>query len=299
MLLSPKEAIDLYRNGCRMKRGMSAERILGKGILAGMMIGMGAAASSVAAHGIADVGIARLVAAVVFPVGLMMVILMGAELFTGDCLLVVGIPEKDIRTGDFVKILVLVYLGNLMGGVALAWLVAGSGQLDYSNGLLGAYTIKVALGKVMLAPDRAVISGILCNILVCAAVLMALCARDAAGKVWISFFVIMLFVVSGFEHCVANMYYISAGLIAKMNPKYVAEAAQHFGIEEVQLNLLTIRNMIIHNLIPVTLGNIIGGSFCVGLPIYYLNRDKRATSNLKEVKENGRFHSENARRIAR
>lgn len=299
MLLSPKETIDLYRNSCRIKRDMPAERMLGKGILAGMMIGMGAAASNVAAHGVTDVGIARLVAAVVFPVGLMMVILMGAELFTGDCLIVVGIPEKDIRIVDFAKILALVYLGNLIGGVALAWLVAGSGQLDYSNGLLGAYTIKVALGKVMLTADKAIISGILCNILVCAAVIMALCAKDAAGKVLISFFVIMLFVVSGFEHCVANMYYISAGMIAKMNPKYVIEAMQHFGIEEVQLDMLNIQNMIIHNLIPVTLGNIIGGAFCVGLPIYYLNRDKKAVSRLKEVKENGRFHNENARRIAR
>ena len=235
-----------------------------------MMIGMGAAGSSVAAHAIGNVGLARLTAAVVFPVGLMMVILMGAELFTGDCLMIVGVPEKNITGGTFVKMLTLVYLGNLIGGVLLSWLVVMSGQLDYSNNLLGAYTIKVALGKATITWERGITSGILCNILVCAAVLMALCAKDISGKLLVSFFVIMLFVTAGYEHCVANMYYITAGLMAKYNPAYVSKAMEAYGLTADKLEQLNVFNMIVKNLVPVTIGNIVGGSCFVGLPLYYL-----------------------------
>lgn len=299
MFLSPKEAIELYRKGCKGRCEMSAHRIIGKSILAGIMIGMGAAASSVAAHDISNVGIARLAAAFVFPVGLMMVILLGAELFTGDCLMVVGLPEKEITPIQFIRMLVLVYFGNLMGGVVLSWLVVTSGQLDYSGGKLGAYTIKVALGKVLLTPDKAITSGILCNILVCAAVLMALCAKDVTGKLLVSFFVIMLFVTAGFEHCVANMYYITAGLMAKSNPNYVVEAMESYGIQSGQLELLTIKNMIVHNLIPVTIGNIVGGACIIGLPLYYLNRNKVIVKVAKEETEDGRYHKRYVSSVAR
>lgn len=274
MTLNIKEAIAVYRNGCKGKCGMSAGLTICKSIFAGLMIGLGAAASSVAAHNITNVGIARLTAACVFPVGLMMVILMGAELFTGDCLIVVGLPEKEVTPVQVVRTLILVYLGNLIGGVLLSWLIVMSGQLDYSNGLLGAYTIKVALGKVCLTPSKAIASGVLCNILVCAAVVMALCAKDVTGKLLVSFFVIMLFVTAGFEHCVANMYYITAGLMAKYNPVYVAAAMEQYGLHSDQIELLNVANMIVKNLIPVTIGNIIGGSCFVGLSFYYMNREK-------------------------
>lgn len=274
MFLTIKEAVNTYKNGCKGKCETSTGILLGKSFFAGMMIGLGAAGSSVAAHNIGNVGLARLVAATVFPVGLMMVILMGAELFTGDCLLAIGLPEKDITLSQFVKTLIFVYLGNFVGGIILSILIVLSGQLDYSSGLLGAYTIKVALGKVALSPVKAISSGILCNILVCAAVIMAVCAKDITGKLLVSFFVIMLFVTAGYEHCVANMYYITAGLMAKMNPAYVSVAAEQYDITASQLAMLNIKNMIVNNLIPVTTGNIIGGSCFVGLPFYYFNRSK-------------------------
>ena len=272
MFLSIKDAVISYRNGSVSKCKMSAGLTIGKSFFAGMMIGLGAAGSSVAAHNIANVGVARLIAALVFPVGLMMVILMGAELFTGDCLLIMGVPEKEITVWQFIRTLVLVYVGNLIGGVILSALICWSGQLDYSSGLLGAYTIKVALGKVGLSPLKAVSSGILCNVLVCAAVIMAVCAKDITGKLFVSFFVIMLFVTSGYEHCVANMYYITAGIMAKTNPVYVSALMDNYKISAEQLQMLNIKTMIINNLIPVTIGNIIGGSFFVGLPFYYFNR---------------------------
>lgn len=273
--LSAKEAVDKYIAGCESKVNMSFPKLFVRSMLAGMMIAMGASGSSVAAHAISNVGVARLVAGVVFPVGLMMVILLGAELFTGDCLMIMATVEGKHSPLQLIKTLVIVFVGNFVGGGLLAAGIGVCGQLDYSSGLLGAYTIKVALGKVNISFGTAVVSGILCNILVCAAVMMALCAADITGKLLASFFVIMLFVTSGFEHCVANMYYITAGLIAKGNPGYVQAAMEQYGYTAQQLASLNWQNFLLKNLLPVTIGNIIGGMVIVGLPLYYLNKEKK------------------------
>lgn len=267
-MLSPKEIIEAYINASKTKAGMSFMTVIGKAIMAGMMIAMGAAGSSVAAHAVTNVGLSRFVAGLVFPVGLMMVIFLGAELFTGDCLMATAVPNKDIKLMDFVRVLCLVYIGNFIGSVILAALVYYSGQLGYSGGLLGAYTIKVALGKATITPVKALTSGILCNILVAGAVLLAMASKEAAGKILAAFFVIMLFVTSGYEHCVANMYYITAGLFAKMDPSYVSVAMSEYGYTEAQLAALNIKNMLITNQIPVTIGNIIGGSG-IGLAVFF------------------------------
>lgn len=269
MFLSPKETVEAYINASVAKTKLSTDKVIGKSIFAGMMIAMGAACSNVAVHAIDNVGVARLVAGTVFPVGLMMVILMGAELFTGDCLMAQAVSDKKISGLAFARVLVLVYLGNFIGGFLTAALMYLSGQFNYSAGRLGAYTIKVAMAKVSLTPVQGISSGILCNILVCAAVLMAMSSKDVTGKLWASFFVIMPFVTGGFEHCVANMYYITAGLLAKCDPSYVDAAANVYGLTD--LANLSIKGFLINNLIPVTIGNIIGGSICVGLPMYFLN----------------------------
>lgn len=271
---SIKEAVENYINGCQAKVQMTNEKLFGKAILAGALIAMGAAASSVAAHSIPNVGLARLAAGVVFPVGLMMVILLGAELFTGDCLMAMSVSDKKQSVKDVARVLLGVFLGNMVGASLLAVLVCMSGQLDYSNGLLGAYTIKVAMGKANLSFSQGVVSGVLCNILVCAAVLMAACAKDITGKLLAAFFTILLFVTAGFEHCVANMYYITAGLLAKMNSTYVGLAVEQYGYTSEQLESLNVSNYLFGNLLPVTIGNIIGGVVCIALPLYYLNRDK-------------------------
>lgn len=269
-----KEVLALYIQGCRAKINLPNGKLFGKAILAGMMIAMGAAISSVAAHSISNVGLARLAAAVVFPVGLMMVVLLGAELFTGDCLAAMSVMDKKQKVGEVVRLLAVVYIGNFVGAVVTAFLIYGSGQLDYSSGLLGAYTIKVALGKVNLSFLQCIVSGVLCNILVCAAVLMAGCAKDATGKLLACFFVIMLFVTGGFEHCVANMYYITAGIIAAHNPQYIDLAKTAYGFSAEQLEGLNIVSYLFGNLLPVTIGNLIGGIVCVGAPLLYLNSDK-------------------------
>ena len=279
--LTIKEVAEKYIEGCKTKIQMPTKRLIGKSIMAGMMIAMGAGISSVAAHTIPDVGLARLAAAVVFPVGLMMVILMGAELFTGDCLVAMSVFDGKQKIRNCAKLLLFVYLGNFVGAALTALFISMSGQWDYSSGMLGAYTIKVAIGKVNISFAQGIISGILCNILVCAAVLMAMCAKDITGKLLASFFVIMLFVTGGFEHCVANMYYITAGLLAECNPQYVELAKEAYGFSQEYLGTLNVENYFVKNLLPVTIGNIIGGAFCVGVPVYYLNFDKKKSKEIK------------------
>lgn len=264
--LTSKETVEKYITGCDAKVNMPAYKLLIKAVMAGAMIALGAAGSNVAAHNISNVGLSRLVAGVVFPMGLMMVVMMGAELFTGDCLMIMGTVEKKHRVTDLIRVLCGVYVGNLVGGILIAAMAYYCGQFNYTSGLLGAYTIKVAAGKTALDFGPALVSGILCNILVCAAVLLALSSKDVTGKLLACFFIILLFVTSGYEHCVANMYYISAGLFAKLNPDYVAKCIEAYGMTQAQIDGLSIGGFVM-NLIPVTIGNIIGGSVCVGLPM--------------------------------
>ena len=179
--------------------------------------------------------------------------------------------QRKIHFADMLRTLVLVYVSNFVGAALIAFLVAHSGQYDYSSGALGAYTIKVAYGKVHLSFANALVSGILCNILVCVAVLMAAAAKDIAGKVLAIFFPILAFVVSGFEHCVANMYYIPAGIFASKNAAYAAKALELYNIDSTQLSSLNWGSFAISNLIPVTIGNIIGGALLVGGACFYLH----------------------------
>ena len=243
------------------------------GILAGMFIAGGAAASNVAMHNISNVGLARLVAGVIFPVGLMMIVLVGGELFTGDCLLILGIMDKKYNVLQAIKVLVIVFITNLLGSVIIAFIVYESGQFNYTDGLLGAFTIKVALSKTGLSFTNAFCSGILCNIFVCLAVLMAASSKQVSGKILGIFFPIMAFVVSGYEHCVANMYYIPAGIIAKMNDSYVAKAKDAYNFTDAKLDGLNIKTFFVDNLIPVTLGNIVGGMLFVGVILYLVNHN--------------------------
>ena len=240
------------------------------GLLAGAFISFGAAASSVAAHGISETGLARLVTAAVFPIGLMMIVLVGGELFTGDCLMVTGIWDKKYGVLKTIKTLLIVWLSNLTGTIIMSCLVANSGIYSYSDGGLGAYMIKIAYTKATISPKTAICSGILCNMLVCSAVLMSNAAKTAAGKIWTVFFPIMAFVTAGFEHCVANMYYIPAGMIAAINESYVKKAADMYGITAVQIKEhLTVIGFL-SNIIPVTLGNIVGAVLFIALPLYYI-----------------------------
>ena len=274
MITLPQQIVSATISAGKTKAQLPLTRMILLGIFAGMFIACGASASSVAMHAISNVGVARLVAGCVFPIGLMMIVFVGGELFTGDCLMVMGCLHKQYSVLSMAKVLVVVFLSNFLGSALFAAMVNASTQYNYTAGLLGAFTIKVALGKVSMSFGAAFVSGILCNIFVCIAVLMAVAAKDVAGKVWAIFFPIMAFVVSGYEHCVANMYYIPAGIFAAANDSYVQAAMDAYGYTAAQLEVLTWGNMLVNNLLPVTLGNIVGGMVFVGLPLYLIHGAK-------------------------
>ena len=258
---TPAEVVDLSIKACENKTKLPVGKMILLGIMAGVFIALGGATSSTAAHAVENVGVARALAGVIFPVGLMLIVFLGGELFTGNCLIIMDVFDKRVTWA------------GLFRDLCVDVLIVFSGNLNYSGGLLGAYTIKVAVSKIAISPVQGITSGILCNILVCLAVLMATSARDIAGKVWAIFFPICAFVVGGFEHCVANMFYIPAGIMAAMNPDYVAKAKDAYGLTVEQIATLTPLHSL-QNFIPVTLGNMIGGMLCVGLPLYLIYKKK-------------------------
>ncbi len=266
---SPKEITDNYVAGAIGKATMSTWRLLLLSFFAGMLIALGAVASSTAAHAVPDVGIARLIMGAIFPIGLIMVVLLGTELFTGNALMVSAVVARKITVLQLLRNWALVYIGNFCGAILMAWLMATFGQLDIGGGALAVFTAKVAASKASLPWANAFVLGIFCNLLVCIAVYLGNTAHDTAGKILGIFFPVFGFVVCGFEHCVANMYYIPAGIFAWMNPAYAGmiEAA---GINTAVLDFGT---FISANLIPVTLGNIVGG-VVVGLIMYAAHATK-------------------------
>lgn len=272
MITNPASVIEKNIAFGVAKTKMSWIRLCILAVMAGGWIAFGAASSSLAMHTVQNAGLGRLTAGVIFPVGLMMIVLVGGELFTGDCMMAMGCLDKKSSWLSVVRILVLVFLGNFVGAALIALLVFWSGQLDQSSGALGAFTIKIAVGKVSLSWEKAFVSGILCNILVCAAVLMTAAAKDLAGKILAIFFPIMAFVVAGFEHCVANMYYIPAGIFAASSEQYRQVAQELYGFTAQQLDALNWGSFLWNNLLPVTLGNLVGGAVYVGGLCYLAHR---------------------------
>ena len=273
---TPAQLFDANMNAGEAKSKLPLLKCIVLGIMAGAFIAFGGATSSAAIHNIANQGLAKTLAGCIFPVGLMMIVFVGGELFTGDCLMISGVIGKRFSALAMIKTLVVVFFSNMIGAVIVAALVYYSGLLDYTNGALGAFTIKVAYGKVNLSPVTAICSGILCNILVCVAVLMAGAAKDIVGKVWAIFFPIWAFVVGGWEHCVANMFYIPAGIIASGNENYVAKAEELYGITAEQITASLNIGGFAGNLLPVTIGNILGGMVFVAVPLYIIHKSKIA-----------------------
>jgi len=238
------------------------------GIIAGAYIAFACQGSNVAIHTIESVGLSKTLAGVMFAVGLIMVIIGGAELFTGNALIIISCLERKTKWSGLLRNWVVVYIGNFIGSLIIAFLILRSGQLDFSNGMLGGLTIKTAVYKTSLTFERAFFMGVLANWLVCMAVWMAMAAKDIAGKILAIFFPIWLFVTSGFEHSIANMYYIPAGILAKSNQTWV-QAALSLGVSAEKLDGLNWGTFIFKNLLPVTLGNIVGGALLVGA-VYWL-----------------------------
>lgn len=271
MFNAPSEIVKGNLDAAVKKANLPLLKLIVLGMMAGAAIAFGGSSSNVAVHAMTNAGLQKFAAGAIFPVGLMLIVLIGGELFTGDCMMINGVVNKKFSTLAMVKTLVLVWLSNMIGSLIVVFLVSQSGQFDMTGGGLGAYTIKVALGKVNLSFSKCIISGILCNILICLAVLMAGSAKDVAGKIWAIFFPILAFVLGGYEHCVANMYYIAAGIVASKNEAYVSKAMELYGLTAEQIQKLQIGNMFLNNLLPVTIGNIIGGMVFVALPLYFIH----------------------------
>lgn len=268
-LNTPAEVVDILTQNSINKVTYPFMKTLLLGIMAGLMISFGADAALIAGHAIDNMSVGRVVSGAIFPVGLISIVLTGSELLTGSCLNVLGIPTGKIGFGGVAKNLVYVAIANAIGAVLLAVTVYAMNQLDLSSARMGAYAIKTAVGKVGLGFGAALLSGIWCNFLVCLAVFLAATAKDTVGKVAGIFFPIWVFVACGFEHSVANMFYLPLGFLAKGNPDYAAAATELFGITQAQMDGLDIPSILVDNLLPVTIGNIIGGSIMLA-GFYYL-----------------------------
>lgn len=255
-LFTPKECAANYAAAGAAKTRMPLPKLFLLAVLAGFFIAMGGAVTNTATHSIGNVGAARIVCGLLFPFGLAMVVLTGAELFTGNTLITISVLDGQASMAGMLRNWSAVYLGNTVGAMLVAAGCAYGGQLNYSGGQLAVFTMRLAAGKCGMPLGSAVILGILCNILVTVGVLLSLSAKDLTGRVLGAYLPVAFFVICGFEHCIANLYYIPAGLFAKAVPTY-ASLADKAGID---LSALTWGNFLLRNLLPVTVGNIIGGT---------------------------------------
>lgn len=268
--LKPAEILDYTIETGVTKSDGSFLKLLILGIMAGAFIAFAAEGSNMAAFNLfyqpATYGLGKVLAGAVFGTGLMLVVLCGGELFTGNTLILAAVCSKRVRLFTMFRNWIIVYAGNLIGSLLIAYMMYHSGLFASGGDVLGAVTVKIAAYKTGLSFSQAFILGIMCNWLVCLAVWLSYGADTMAGKIFGIFFPIWLFITSGFEHSVANMYYIPAGILAKAN-EHFAELS-HASAEA--LNNLTWSGFFIHNLIPVTLGNIVGGGIFVGIAYWFV-----------------------------
>ena len=251
---SPAEIAQSYIKIAQAKTTQKWYKLLILAVLAGAFIAFGAAAATFAGTYATN---APLVKGLVFPVGLILVVVCGAELFTGNCLLVSPLIGKDIKVGGFFKNLGIVYAGNFLGGLLIAVLVVYS---HVQNNAVAASCVAAAATKSNMGFFDAFARGILCNMLVCLAVWASMASSTTAGKILAVYLPVLCFVVCGFEHSVANMYYLSAGLMA--SAEYSISVAG-----------LSLGNALLYCLLPTTLGNIIGGSL-IGIAYHGVYRTK-------------------------
>jgi len=243
-------------------------------LLAGAFIGFGAIFATTVTTG-TDVywGLTKLIGGLAFSLGLILVIVAGAELFTGNNLISMAWASGRIKTYDVLRNWLIVYVGNLVGSVALVVLMIFSQQYTFSDGAVGLNALNIAEAKCSLGFVQAIALGILCNVLVCLAVWLCFSARTTTDKILGIIFPITAFVAMGFEHSVANMYFIPKGLFIKT----FANDSFWTAIERTPADFdhLTWNNFLFNNLLPVTFGNIIGGAFLVGIVYWFIFLRKR------------------------
>ncbi|MGF6375579.1 formate/nitrite transporter [Clostridiales Family XIII bacterium PM5-7] len=261
--LKSKEILSMTIDKSVEKANGRAGQLFVLGILAGMFLALAGAGGNVGSfYFLNDTmlnGIGKFIFSLIFPTGLMMIVLCGGELFTGNNLMITGVLAKRISAKSMLRNWIIVYAGNFIGSVFIAWMFANSGLLQMGDGLLGTVMIKAAASKVTMPILEVFIRAILCNILVCLAIWMSTGADTAVGKMLSVFFPVSLFVVTGLEHCIANMFYIPIGLFADG------------GLTEG----LTWNTFVFNNLLPVTFGNLIGGGLIIGCSYYFAYHERK------------------------
>ena len=231
---------------------LSAWKMLILGIFAGCFIGFAGIASTTASATIENASVGRLLGACIFPAGMAMVLVAGSELFTGNNLIIISVLEKKIKWWEMLKNWLFVFLGNFVGAGFVAVLVVYGHTPDLFGGGLAERIVASGMSRVQQTFPEAFIRGILCNILVCIAVWAAFAAKKVSGKLMMSFWPVMVFVLCGFEHSIADIYFCIAAILASAEYDIVAEG-------------LNVGSFLLKNLLPVTLGNIVGGAGIVGV----------------------------------
>jgi formate/nitrite transporter len=217
----------------------------------------------------------------VFGIALVLVLVAGSDLFTGNTLLSMGWLNDNLSTRQVFKNWSWVYIGNFIGAMFLLWLMYNSNLWSAHGGEVGANAVALAYKKTHLTFWEAFIRGIECNWLVCLAVIMVASAKDTISKIVAAWFPVMAFIASGFEHCVANMFIIPAGITASLDPTVASAVMAHH--PSWDLSTLNNSSFIFGNLIPVTLGNIFSGAVLVGGVYWflYVKEENREYSNIK------------------
>ncbi len=251
-ILTPIEISNSMIESSIKKANGTFLRTLLLGIMAGMFIALGSVAAIVIWSAPGDIVIKKYLGAAVFPIGIILVVIAGSQLFTGNCVMTLGLLVKKIKFTDIIKNWIAVYIGNLIGSVFIVFLIYKSNL--WVNTANAETLINIGIKKVHLDFSTLLYRGILCNIIVVLAVWIATGSSTMIGKIAALWFPVSVFVISGYEHSIANMFFIPGAMIHGAN------------ITVIEL---------IHNLLPVTIGNIIGGGVIIPLMYYFINYAKK------------------------
>jgi formate transporter len=277
----PPEMAEKAENVGVKKANLDFWSMFALAVLAGAFIGLGAEFCTLV---ITDTGLGfglnKLLGGFVFSLGLILVVVAGAELFTGNNLIVMAWVNGKLTLGQLMRNWVTVYLGNLVGSLGTAMLMYFTRQWAFSSYHVGVTALNIANGKVNLSFTEGLTRGILCNALVCLAVWLCFSGRSVTDKILAIVFPITAFVASGFEHSIANMYFIPIGILLKSETQ-VVEAAGKVASDLVNLNLQGFLN----NLLPVTIGNIFGGGFMVAVVYWFIYRRPKETEKRFGVRQ--------------
>ena len=247
---TPAEVVDLSIKACENKTKLPVGKMILLGIMAGVFIALGGATSSTAAHAVENVGVARALAGVIFPVGLMLIVFLGGELFTGNnMVMAMGVYTKTCKVSDMIKTWVISYIGNFVGSFILGGLFVWS---NASHQILVDYYRSFIYTKLDATPMELFVRGVLCNFLVCLAVYTGMKLKSESGKMIMMFCIITAFVLAGFEHCVANMGTFTIGYMLLGD---IGTAA------------------VIKSQFFVTLGNIVGGAVLLAFPLKQMSAE--------------------------